>query len=51
MKKLYKVVYYAEMDEDDVGATKECLADVMEKEMHVEVVGMVNVTPFTEDKR
>lgn len=48
MEKLCKVSFYAEMDEADVGATKEYLAEVIEKEMHIEVSGMVNVAPFTE---
>lgn len=48
MEKLCKVSFYAEMDEADVGATKEYLAEVMEKEMHIEISGMVSVTPFTE---
>lgn len=48
MEKLCKVSFYAEMDEADIGATKEYLAEVMEKEMHIEVSGMVNVVPFDE---
>lgn len=49
MSKLNKVSFYAEMDDADVGATKEYLAEVMEKEMHIDVIGTVSVTPFTED--
>lgn len=48
MKRLHKVIFYAEMDEDDVEATKEYISDVMEKEMHIEVSGLVSVVPFTE---
>lgn len=48
MKKLYKVSFYAEMDDDDVEATKEYLADAVRKELSVDVIGIVNVTPFTE---
>lgn len=50
MEKLCKVSFYAEMDEADVGATKEYLAEVMEKEMHIDVLGLVEIVSFTDVK-
>ena len=50
MKKVYKITFYAELNEDDVNAMQSCFYDAMNEAMEIEEVWGLEIEEDEDDE-